>query len=188
VRRSHIIEKLLFLARAEDPKHQVARERLDLGHELTTVAEFYEASATEAGVKITVDVDGQMPAMLNRTLFQRAVGNLLDNSIKHTPAGGTIKVAASRYNGTYRIDVADTGCGIPREHMPHVFDRLYRVADDRSKHTGGAGLGLAIVKSIAATHGGNVDIRSDEGGGTRVTIAIPTADNNGAGHSDNASR
>jgi signal transduction histidine kinase len=140
------------------------------------VAEFYEASANEAGVSITVNADGPLPAMLNRTLFQRAVGNLLDNSIKHTPTGGTITVGASRFNGTLQVDVADTGCGIPREHLPHVFDRLYRVADDRSKNTGGAGLGLAIVKSIAATHGGSVDIRSERGQGTRVTLSIPAAD------------
>lgn len=176
VRLSHIIENLLFLARAEDPRHQVARDALDLGHELATVAEFYEASATEAGVSIDVNVDGPLSVKLNRTLFQRAVGNLLDNSIKHTPAGGKITVAASRFNGTLQINVADTGIGIPHEHLPHVFDRLYRVANDRSKNTGGAGLGLAIVKSIAASHGGSVNIESPEGGGTRVTIAIPIDD------------
>ncbi|CAN5551248.1 heavy metal sensor histidine kinase [soil metagenome] len=173
VRLSHIIENLLFLARAEDPRHQVAREALDLGHELATVAEFSEASATEAGVSIDVKVDGPLPVKINRTLFQRAVGNLLDNSIKHTPAGGKITVGAARNNGTLEIDVADTGIGIPPEHLPHVFDRLYRVANDRSKNTGGAGLGLAIVRSIAASHGGSVKIASQEGGGTRVTIAIP---------------
>ncbi|MBC8106176.1 MAG: heavy metal sensor histidine kinase [Anaerolineae bacterium] len=176
VRLTHIIENLLFLARAEDPRHQVARETLDLRHELATVAEFYEASATDAGVTINVNVDGPLAVNLNRTLFQRAVGNLLDNSIKHTPAGGKISVGASRFNGTLQIDVADTGVGIPKEHLPHVFDRLYRVANDRSKNTGGAGLGLAIVKSIAATHGGHVNIESREGGGTRVTIAIPIDD------------
>ena len=174
VRLSHIIENLLFLARAEDPRHQVARETLDLGHELATVADFYEASASEAGVSIKVNVEGTLPARINRTLFQRAVGNLLDNSIKHTPAGGTISVNAARNNGTLQIEVADTGAGIPHEHLPHVFDRLYRVANDRSKNTGGAGLGLAIVKSIAASHGGSVNIDSHEGGGTRVTIALPS--------------
>ena len=176
VRLSHIIENLLFLARSEDPRHQVAREPLDLGHELATVAEFFDASSSEAGVSIDDSVEGTLSVKLNRTLFQRAVGNLLDNSIKHTPAGGKITLMAWRYNGTLQINVADTGTGIPHEHLPHVFDRLYRVANDRSKHTGGAGLGLAIVKSIAASHGGSVNVESDEGSGTRVTIAIPIDD------------
>jgi two-component system heavy metal sensor histidine kinase CusS len=173
VRLSHIIDNLLFLARAEDPRHQIARERLDVAHELEVVAEFYEASATDAGVKIDVQASAPLEVKLNRTLFQRAVGNLLDNSIKHTQPGGTIRVIATHDDGTVRIDVADTGCGIPAEHLPHVFDRLYRVADDRSKHTGGAGLGLAIVKSIAASHGGSVGIQSEFGRGTKVTIYIP---------------
>jgi signal transduction histidine kinase len=85
-------------------------------------------------------------------------------------------VAAPRINGTLQIRVADTGRGIPSQHVPHVFDRLYRVADDRSKNTGGSGLGLAIVKSIAASHGGSVNLESSEGTGTRVTIALPADD------------
>src|SRR5262249_38906544 len=149
---------LLFLARAEDPRHQIQREPLEVTHELATVAEFYEASASEAGVNVEVKVDGPLPAQLNRTLFQRAVGNLLDNSIAHTPRGGRITLAACRVNGQIRIDVADTGEGIPPEHLPRVFDRLYRVAGDRSKNSGGAGLGLAIVRSIASSHGGSVEI------------------------------
>jgi two-component system heavy metal sensor histidine kinase CusS len=173
VRLSHIIDNLLFLARAEDPRQVVAREPLDVAHELEVVSEFYEASASEAGVKIDVEVRGPLEARLNRTLLQRAVGNLLDNSIKHTQPGGHIRVVAARSNGELTIDVIDTGCGIPPEHVPRVFDRLYRVADDRSKHTGGAGLGLAIVKSIAASHGGTVGIESGLGEGTKVTIRIP---------------
>jgi two-component system heavy metal sensor histidine kinase CusS len=173
VRLSHIIDNLLFLARAEDPRQVIAREPLDVAHELEVVSEFYEASASEAGVKIDVEVRGPLEARLNRTLFQRAVGNLLDNSIKHTQPGGRIRVVAASSNGELTIDVIDTGCGIPPEHVPRVFDRLYRVADDRSKHTGGAGLGLAIVKSIAASHGGTVGIESRVGEGTKVTIRIP---------------
>jgi signal transduction histidine kinase len=114
-----------------------------------------------------------LPAKLNRTLFQRAVGNLLSNSILHTPAGGTIRVSAERQGNIVRVKVADTGRGIPADHLPHVFDRLYRVADDRSTHSGGAGLGLAIVKSIAQSHGGSVSIESELGKGTMVHITFP---------------
>ncbi len=177
-RLTHIIENLLFLARAEDPRHQIQRETLDVGHELQTVAEFYEVAASEAGVSIEVANElhraRPLAARLNRTLFQRAVGNLLSNSILHTPAGGKITVSAERSGGNMlNVRVTDTGRGIPDTHLPRVFDRLYRVADDRSTHSGGAGLGLAIVKSIAQSHGGSVGITSILGNGTSVTISLP---------------
>jgi two-component system heavy metal sensor histidine kinase CusS len=172
-RLTRMIESLLYLARAEDPKYQISRETLDLGHELELVKEFYDASAAEAGVQIRVDTHGPVSGELNRTLFQRAVGNLIANAITHTPAGGSVTLGAQRQNGTLQVDVSDTGCGIPQEHLPHVFDRLYRVAPDRNKASGGAGLGLAIVKSIAISHGGQVDIESKVGEGTRVSLLFP---------------
>ena len=175
-RLTRIIDALLFLARAEDPRHQVDREPLDVARELSVVAEFYEASASEAGVSIEVSGDAAAPAPIvasaNRTLLQRAIGNLLDNALAHTPRGGRITLSTVRTGATVRVVVADTGEGIPPEHLPHVFDRLYRVAGDRSKNTGGTGLGLAIVRSIAASHGGSVEIASSPAG-TRVTIVLP---------------
>src|SRR5205823_270222 len=107
-RLTRIIESLLYLARAEDPQYQISRETLDVGNELERVKEFYEPSAAEAGVQIRVNSRGSIVGELNRTLFQRAVGNLLDNAITHTPSGGTVTLATERNNGTLRIDVTDT--------------------------------------------------------------------------------
>jgi len=178
-RLTRIIESLLFLARAEDPNHIIQREPLDVMHELSLVREFYEASAGELGVDIRVAPAGEkgagerIIAPLDRTLFQRALGNLLANALAHTPRGGSITMSATRDNGTLHVDVIDTGCGVGGEHIPHVFDRLYRVDPHRSQSDGGAGLGLAIVKIMATSHDGSVEMTSTVGQGTRVRLHFP---------------
>jgi two-component system sensor histidine kinase BaeS len=101
------------------------------------------------------------------------IGNLLDNSLRHTPAGGSVVLAAARQGGWASIAVADTGTGIDARHLPHLFDRFYRVDTSRATASGGVGLGLAIVKGIAELHGGSVSVESEVGRGTRVTILLP---------------
>ncbi len=174
-RLTRLIESLLFLARAESPETQVRRETLDLDRELRGVRDFYEAAAGEAGIALEVRVTASLSADLDRTLLQRAVGNLVENSLAHTEKGGSITIGAAGENGKVRIDVADTGRGIPAEHLHRVFDRLYRVDHSRTAATGGAGLGLAIVKSIAELHGGTATVTSELGKGTRVTLLLPAA-------------
>jgi two-component system heavy metal sensor histidine kinase CusS len=178
-RLTRIIESLLFLARAEDPNHYIRRETLDVARELAVVRDFYDPSAAEAGVNIEVHARGPLHVPLDRTLFQRAIGNLLANALAHTSRGGSITLAATRENGMVSVNVSDTGCGISAEHLPHVFDRLYRVDPDRSHATGGAGLGLAIVKSIAISHGGSIQMSSQVGKGTQVSMQFPIENSNG---------
>ena len=171
-RLSRIIDSLLFLARAESPETQIRREPLIVYDELRTVMEFYEATATESGVTIAIDSLPTVKADLDRTLFQRAVSNLVANAISYTGAGGQINVTAVRDGATVRVEVVDTGCGIGKAHLPRVCDRLYRVDGARTSVSGGVGLGLAIVKSIAELHGGTVEVSSEEGRGTRVALVL----------------
>ena len=103
----------------------------------------------------------------------RAVSNLVSNAIAHTPPGGTVTLAAINDDAAIRIEVSDTGVGIPAEALPRVFDRFFRVDPSRSKTSGGTGLGLAIVQSILALHGGSAEITSRLGRGTRVTLRMP---------------
>jgi two-component system heavy metal sensor histidine kinase CusS len=174
VRLSDLIGDLLFLARAESPLTHLRRERLDVGVLLDGVRDYYEASAADGGVSLTTKAaTGPVFAELDRTLLQRAVGNLVSNALAHTPPGGAVVLGTSDDLSTVRIEVSDTGVGIPAEALPRVFDRFFRVDSSRSQASGGTGLGLAIVKSIALLHGGNVEISSQPGEGTRVTLHIP---------------
>lgn len=174
VRLSDLISDLLFLARAESPLTQLRRERVDVGELLGGVREYYETSAADVGVSLTTAVaDQPVIADLDRTLLQRAVGNLVSNALAHTQSGGAIVLATHADISTIRIEVSDTGVGIPSEALPRVFDRFFRVDSSRSQASGGTGLGLAIVQSIAVLHGGNVHIWSQLGQGTRVTLHMP---------------
>jgi two-component system heavy metal sensor histidine kinase CusS len=172
-RISRLIQTLLFLARSDSTADTLQRERIDVGHELTKVEEFYGAAATDAGVVLRVCGDAGKCAEVNRTLFQQAVGNLVSNAIAHTPPGGTITVNARADPSQLTVSVSDTGCGIPREHLPRVFDRFYRIDQARASSGQNVGLGLAVVKSIAARHGGHVDIDSEVGRGTQVRVILP---------------
>jgi two-component system heavy metal sensor histidine kinase CusS len=176
VRLSRTIDSLLFVARAESPETQISRETLNVAHELNVVTDFYEAVAAEAGVRLIVEADEKLLASFDRMLWQRAIGNLVANALDHTPPGGCTTVRAHSDDGQLRVEIADTGCGIPAEHLPHVFDRFYRVDPSRSGHSPRLGLGLALVKSIVGLHGGSVDIASELGRGTTVTLRIPQHD------------
>ena len=178
VRLSDLIGDLLFLSRAESPLSTLRRERVDVGELLGGVKDYYEASAADGGVLLTsVIVGGPVVGELDRTLLQRAMGNLVSNALAYTPSGGAVVLETHADLSTIRIEVSDTGVGIPAEALPKVFDRFFRVDSSRSHASGGTGLGLAIVKSIAQLHGGNVEITSQLGQGTRVSLQMPTTYN-----------
>jgi two-component system heavy metal sensor histidine kinase CusS len=172
-RLSRLIDSLLFLARAENPQTQINRQTIDVAQELAKMQEFYEAACGEAGIGIELSAMPMIHAHLDRLLIQRALGNLIENALAHSPAGGSIRLAAERQEGQVRISVSDTGHGIPAEHLPYIFERFHRVDPSRSKNTGGLGLGLAMVKSIAALHGGTVEVSSQLASGSCFTLILP---------------
>jgi two-component system, OmpR family, heavy metal sensor histidine kinase CusS len=175
-RLTRIIDALLFLGRAENVETAIGRERVEVGEEIARVTEFYEAAAAEADVRLELALDGRIEARVDRTLMQRAVGNLVENALHHTPAGGLVRVSGERRENTLTIEVRDTGRGIAPEHLPHVFERFYRADPSRPANPGGFGLGLAIVKAIAELHGGSVTIASAPGEGTTVRLSLPAGD------------
>ncbi len=187
VRLSNLIGDLLFLARAESPLALLRRERIDVEQLLTRVREYYEASAADAGVSLITTCPAEpVVAALDQSLMQRALSNLVSNAVAHTPSGGSIRMSVRMNSSDLHIEVSDTGVGIPSDALPRVFERFFRVDASRSQMTprfsasgsfnaisGGTGLGLAIVQSIASLHGGNVEISSKQGKGTRVTLSLP---------------
>ncbi len=175
-RLARLIDSLLFLARAENPRAEVARERVDVGTELHTVREFYEPAAADRGIRLEVVADCRVEAVLNRPLFQRAVGNLIENALAHTPAGGRVALSVTPAGGWVEVVVTDTGRGIPPDHLPHVFDRFYRADPARTSTGGNLGLGLAIVRGVAEIHGGTAVAESDDGRGMRLRMRFPAPD------------
>jgi two-component system heavy metal sensor histidine kinase CusS len=173
VRLSDLIARLLFLARAENPGTHLDREYVHIGQELAAVREYYAGSASEAGVTLNLGVIDDIVVALDRRLVRQAIGNLVANSIAHTPPGGTIILTAAAEDGHVCIDVHDTGSGIPAADLPRVFDRFYRADRSRSSQTGGMGLGLAIVKGVVTLHGGQTEISSEECKGTKVRLRFP---------------
>lgn len=167
-RLSRMIDGLLFVARADDPKAAIQHVRFDARKEIEAVREFYEALAEERGV--SVSCEGSVWLTGDPMLFRRAVSNLLGNALRHTPAHGQIRISACACDDEgVELSVRDTGIGIAPEHLPKIFDRFYRV--DASP--GGTGLGLAIVQSIMRLHGGVASIQSQLGLGTTATLKFP---------------
>jgi two-component system heavy metal sensor histidine kinase CusS len=172
-RLSRMIDSLLFLARADNAQVPLQLSRLDVRSELEAIREFHDAVAEEQSV--TVICEGEASLEADPLLFRRALTNLLANAIRHTPAGGRVKLVVEFSAGADSVDirVSDSGCGIAAEHLPKVFDRFYRVDQARSADSHSTGLGLSIVKSIMAMHGGTVSIQSQPGKGATVILHFP---------------
>ncbi len=168
-RLSGMIDNLLFLARAEAADRSIETTAFNGSAAISKIAEYYAPIAEERRIDIRCAGEGVVCA--DPALFDRAVGNLVDNALRYTPDGGRIDIAITQNDGTSEVSVRDNGAGIPNEHLPRIFDRFYRV--DQSRSSAGTGLGLALVKSIADLHGGSARVESDLGRGTTVTIAFP---------------
>ncbi len=170
-----IIDDLLFLARAENPRHEIAREYMDGQDVLQAVQSYFEASAEEQDIEIFCQ--GQARLYADPTLAQRALSNLLSNALRYTPRGGTITLAIQEIkDAATEIRVQDTGSGIAPEHLPHVFDRFYRIAPESVSAQHHSGIGLALVKSIMTAHNGEAAIESTPGVGTVVRLVFPRRD------------
>jgi two-component system heavy metal sensor histidine kinase CusS len=168
-RLSRIVDNLLFVARVDAAREPVARKRFDARAAVEKIAAFYQTIAEERHVTITCSGEAQMYA--DPDLFERALGNLLDNALRFTPENGSIQIGLSEHDAGLEVAVSDNGCGIAPEHLPRVFDRFYRA--EPSRGSDGAGLGLALVKSIVDLHDGSATIESKLGRGTTVKLAFP---------------
>lgn len=170
-RMAQIVGDMLFLAQTDSSPFVRTITNLDLTKELRALFEYYEGWAEECGVSLSLE--GTAGIQGDHLMLQRALGNLLSNAIRHTSAGGTVRVElGTSHDGKVSIVVENPGTEIPPEHLPKLFDRFYSVDPSKQRSGGGAGLGLAIVKSIIDAHGGSIDVVSTAGR-TRFRIILP---------------
>ena len=154
---------------------------LKLEFEPTNLAELVQRRVSQAeviarGKNITLRMDiieGLSEIEADGRRVEQVVANLLDNALNHTPSGGIVTVAVSLDKDDALVSVADTGEGIPAEHLPYIFERFYRIDDARSRKTGGAGLGLAIAKQMVELHGGRIWVESEVGKGSKFSFTLP---------------
>jgi heavy metal sensor kinase len=172
-RLSRLAERLLFLCRGDAGLVPIARQPVDLRKVVENVAEHMRVVADERGVALLAERLSECTVSADEDQIRRLLFNLVDNAIKFTPAKGSVRIDITRGDTEARIVVADTGIGIAPEHLPHVFQRFYRVDPARESDAGGTGLGLAISRAIAEAHGGSISIESTVGKGTRVTLTLP---------------
>ncbi len=160
-----------------DLDQEVAREPVDLVECCRDVVHRLERTAGENGVLLRGPGDGQEPivAETNGAHVETILQNLATNAIRATPAGGTVRVTAAQAGGVVALEVADTGVGIPAEHLPRIFDRMYRVDTARDRASGGTGLGLAIVKGLTDALGARVEVQSAPGEGSTFRVLVPVA-------------
>ncbi|MFI5721910.1 sensor histidine kinase [Streptomyces cyaneofuscatus] len=181
VQLQHIIDDLQDLAAADAGVLRLHPEPVRVGELLSQVAAAHQARAETAEVTLTVEPGAGPILPADPVRLRQAVGNLVSNAVRHTPAGGRVTLRAyeeeagrlSEGAGEVVIEVADTGTGIPAGDLRHVFDRFWRAEKSRSRRTGGSGLGLAIVRKLAEAHGGTASATSTEGEGSAFTLRLP---------------
>jgi heavy metal sensor kinase len=174
-RLSTIVEALFAISRLDAGEAQQEWARFDLASLAANTTEQMSLLAEDKGVSVACNTQGDVTVEGDRARIKQVVVNLLDNAIKYTPSKGSINLDVRASAGKAVIEVTDTGIGIPSSALPHVFERFFRVDQARSRDVGGAGLGLAIVKSICVAHGGQVEVESAEGRGSRFTVELPLA-------------
>jgi len=173
-RMQRLVDNLLDLARLEAGGWQPERESVDLAE---LAHEAWSSLADGARIKsmdFSVDVpEDAATVYADADAVRQVLCNLLENSLRHTPAGGRIVCRSRREDDGVAVSVTDNGAGIVREHLPRVFERFYRADPSRSREEGGTGLGLAIVKHLVEAHGGRVSAESERGIGTTITCWFP---------------
>ena len=178
-RLSRLVNDLLTLSRLDSTESAATpptrRTRMDASAPLQAAVAQMRALAAGRDVDLTCNCADPLWIMGDAGQIKQVVLNLLDNAVRHTPAGGTVALRGAVDGGAVRIEVQDTGSGIAAEDLPHIFERFYRGDASRSRATGNSGLGLAIVRALVEAHEGQIAVQSAPGAGTCFTIRLPRA-------------
>jgi signal transduction histidine kinase len=175
-RLAQLVGELFELAKLEAREVTVQAEAFPVSELIQDVVQKFDLDAQRRRVKIRAEVGGDLPFVNGDiALVERVLQNLIDNALRHTPAGGSVTVTAQSRLHDMGIKVSDTGTGIAKDHLPHVFERLYRADEARDARSGGAGLGLASARQIVELHGGCIAVESELGRGTTFLFSLPLA-------------
>jgi signal transduction histidine kinase len=175
-RMAALIDDLMDLSRVEDPADMHVTEA-DLSQIVVEEIKASYASATDGNITFDDDVAAAVRIKGDTQQLHLMVRNLIQNAIRYTPAGGRVQVTLDASDGRARLTVADTGIGIPLQAQGRVFERFYRVDEDRARLSGGTGLGLSIVKNVAESHGGTVSVTSELDEGSTFSVVLPLMEN-----------
>ena len=173
---SAVIGKLLFLARSDAGKESLSLERVNLRELLAEVSSEAEVLARGKALQFRLGPLDDLTVKGDRAKLRQLFLSIFDNAVRYTPSGGSISGSVVRRMENAVIAISDTGIGIPPEHLPHIFERFYRVDKARSRADGGVGIGLAIAKYIAEGHGGKIEVESQIGKGSTFCVVLPLGD------------
>jgi signal transduction histidine kinase len=172
-RLSRVINDLLLLAQTDSADRFFEYDAVRLDDLARDVVEDTKVLAEMKRQRLTCGTVDPVVVRGDRDRLYQVIFNLIDNAVKYTPEGGDIQVDVNATDGYANLQVRDDGPGIPEADQPHVFDRFYRVAKDRSRKTGGSGLGLAICRMTAEAHGGAITVESKPGEGSCFRVRLP---------------
>jgi signal transduction histidine kinase len=173
-RLGKLVDELFELAKLDSRERQVRYEPFNIGELAHDVVQKFDLSATEKQISIQIDPDPGLPFVnADIAMIERVIENLLENAVRHTPPGGSIRLTLSPHNSDIAVGVSDTGCGIPGEDLPYIFDRFYQREKTRTGKTGYSGLGLAIARRILELHNKPIRVESTPGSGTTFTFFLP---------------
>jgi signal transduction histidine kinase len=174
-RMADLVDSLLTLARADEGRFDLHRERTELTPLVHDVFETALILGEEAGIEVEMPIAEHCVVMGDTPRLRQLFLNLVTNAIKYTPRGGNVTLSLVRRDGTAAFTVRDTGVGIAAADLPHIFERFYRADRVRSRlaERGGFGLGLAISQWIVQAHGGHLTVSSRLGRGSTFTVTLP---------------
>ena len=172
-RLSAIVSDLLTLVQMDSQNVKLTRENLSIAQLIKENAHRLTPIANQKGQKIVLQLQDSCDIYADKSKLNQVIYNLMENAVKYTQASGVIRVTLQRQGRNAIFKVSDNGPGIPKENLPHIFDRFYRVDKARSREKGGTGLGLSIVHQLVLLHGGSINVESEEGRGATFIVELP---------------
>jgi len=177
-RLRRLVDSLLYLSRTQVGRISYYFEKVQIDDIIKNCVHDMLLQAKNKNILLQTDIDDIPPVKGDKDKLTDVLTNLIDNALKFTLEHGQITITAKKIGGNIRVEVKDTGIGIPAEHIPYLFQRFYQVDSSASRRYGGTGLGLYISKTIVEAHGGKIWIESEEGKGTAVYVELPMWQNN----------